>query len=198
MQSFFIYRTGDNAIFQDTIYQYNLPPSDQIAIIAIDDATLDAYQANSNLRTLTLGKELYTNLAKNLAGAGVKGIAWDILFQNSDTAINPATGKSYEEEFSQILRDTPSVIALGHQTEICDTPYTFLKNKYQNEKYREKIHLTENAMNSCEENLISFIIDNRDILEEEDRVKYAPVLKYESRDDVGREDLITSLCTVDT
>lgn len=67
LQSFFIYRTGDNATFQDKIYSYNLKPSEDIAIIAIDDATLDTYQAQSNLRTLTLSKSLYTQLAENLA-----------------------------------------------------------------------------------------------------------------------------------
>jgi len=66
----------------------------------------------------------------------VKGIGWDILFQNADTEINPETGKSYEDEFATVLQETPSVIATAYQTRICANELDRLYNLYSKKEYQ--------------------------------------------------------------
>jgi CHASE2 domain-containing sensor protein len=136
LQAFFIYRTGNTAQVQDMIYTPSLKPGNDVVLITIDDATLNAYQASSDLKTLTLGKKLYTDLAKKLKMADARGIGWDILFQNSDTEVNPETGKTYEEEFANILKETPSVIATEYQSQMCDNERNRLYNLYGAKEYQ--------------------------------------------------------------
>ncbi len=82
MTQFFTYR---DAPFQNFLYKERWKPSaDQIAIIKIDDNTLNDLQARSDRSMLTIGKKTYIELVKKLESVGVKGIAFDIIFQNTD------------------------------------------------------------------------------------------------------------------
>lgn len=79
---FFTYR---DAPFQNLIYKHEWKPStDKIAIIKIDDNSLNALQANSDRKMLTISKKTYIELIEKLESVGVKGIAFDIIFQNKD------------------------------------------------------------------------------------------------------------------
>lgn len=72
-------------------------------IIRIDDETLNTLQAKSNLKNITIPKSVYADLIGKLSTARVRGIAWDIVFQNAD---------SEEEKFVEALTEgPPSVIA---------------------------------------------------------------------------------------
>jgi class 3 adenylate cyclase/CHASE2 domain-containing sensor protein len=79
----FIYRTGEDA-WQDRLYTHTLRPSSDIAIIRIDNESLNAMQAKGNLKMLTIPKSYYITLIEKLEAAGVKGIAFDIIFENAD------------------------------------------------------------------------------------------------------------------
>jgi len=197
LQAFFIYRTGRNANFQDIIYKHSLTPGKDIAIITIDDATLNEYQASSDLKTLTLWKKIYIDLAKKLKIANVQWIGWDILFQNSDTEVDPITQATYEADFASILQETPSVIATEYQSQICDNELTHLYNSYGTTEYTGIIHFPNRSEINCRDALIQFILENRNSLNERDRSKYTPLLKYESVSQITTNDLIESLCTLD-
>ena len=80
---FFVYR--ENIPFLNWIYEYDLEPSKDIVLVTIDDETLNELQANSDLQMLTLSKSLYASLVEKLESTGVKGIAFDIVFQNKDS-----------------------------------------------------------------------------------------------------------------
>lgn len=83
INGFFIYRSG-TGIWQDTIYEHTLRASDDIVIINIDERTLNELQANGDLKMLTIPKKIYSDLVEKLESARVKGIGFDIIFQNSD------------------------------------------------------------------------------------------------------------------
>ena len=60
---FFIYReTG----IQSKLYTYHFKPSTDIAIIKIDDASLNALQAKSDQKMLTIPKSVYIDLIEKL------------------------------------------------------------------------------------------------------------------------------------
>lgn len=88
---FFVYR---ETAFQNFIYKYHWTPSKDIAIIKIDDGSLNALQATGNLKMLTIPKSKYIQLVQMLESVGVKGIAFDIVFQNADPD---------EQKFAKIL-----------------------------------------------------------------------------------------------
>lgn len=111
LNAFFTYRTG-NGVWQDKIYTHLLRPSDNIAIIKIDNESINALQANGkmskgNLKMLTIPKSSYISLIEKLEKAGVKGIAFDIIFENADES---------EWEFAKVLEKYKNiVIAAGYQ-----------------------------------------------------------------------------------
>lgn len=96
INGFFLYRTGSGT-WQDYFHRHRLAPSKDIVIIKIDEKSLNAIQAGSQseLRMLTIPKSTYANLVSKLSDAGVKGIAFDIVFQNKDTT---------EGELIQVLK----------------------------------------------------------------------------------------------
>ena len=67
---FFTYR---DAPFQNVLYTHHWKPSTRdIAIIKIDDNSLNELQANSDRRMLTLPKKVYIDLINKLESVGVK------------------------------------------------------------------------------------------------------------------------------
>ncbi len=96
---FFVYR--ENIAPLNWLYTYHFRPSPDIAIIKIDDTTLNTLQAKSDIKTLTLSKSIYTDLIEKLEAVGVKGIAFDIVFQNVDPD---------EEKFASTLTRYPNVV----------------------------------------------------------------------------------------
>jgi adenylate cyclase len=53
-------------------------------IVKIDEKTLNSLQSRSDQKMLTIPKSMYTILVEKLESAWVKGIAFDIIFQNTD------------------------------------------------------------------------------------------------------------------
>ncbi|NRH20884.1 adenylate/guanylate cyclase domain-containing protein [Candidatus Gracilibacteria bacterium] len=100
MNGFFIYRTGNN-IWQDTIYTHTLKTSDNIILVNIDEQSINSLQANGDLKMLTIPKKIYANLVDKIEGAGVKGIGFDIIFQNSDPDQN---------EFAKTLKKYKNIV----------------------------------------------------------------------------------------
>jgi len=96
---FFVYR--ENLTVLNALYTYRFTPSPDIVIIKIDDETLNSVQAHADLKTLTLGKTLYTELIDKLESVGVKGIAFDIVFQNADPE---------EEKFAETLTKNKNIV----------------------------------------------------------------------------------------
>ena len=97
---FFVYR--EEVAPLDWLYKYNFSPSvKDIVIIKIDDRTLNDLQVKSDLKFLALDKWIYTKLITNLESVGVKGIAFDIVFQNIDPT---------EDEFASVLSKYPNVV----------------------------------------------------------------------------------------
>lgn len=95
---FFVYR---ETAFQNFIYKYHWTPSKDIAIIKIDDGSLNALQATGNLKMLTIPKSKYIQLVQMLESVGVKGIAFDIVFQNADPD---------EQKFAKILWNYKNIV----------------------------------------------------------------------------------------
>lgn len=89
------------------------------------------------------------------------------------------------------------MIATAHQTEICETPYTFLKNKYQKAPYTDRLIVREIPGKDCSDHLVDFLLANRDLLEQEEKTKYANILAHTNKSEVTREDIITALCVRD-
>jgi class 3 adenylate cyclase/CHASE2 domain-containing sensor protein len=88
INGFFIYRTGTGItgtpVWQDRIYMHTLRPSDSIALITIDEATLNEFQSKTDQKMLTIPKSIYRDLVNKLEWADVRGIGFDIIFQNMD------------------------------------------------------------------------------------------------------------------
>jgi CHASE2 domain len=106
---FFVYREGSPLL--DRLYRYRFTPSRDIAIIKIDDVSLNTLQAKSDLKTLTIEKSTYTTLIEKLEYIGVKGIAFDIVFQNKDPG---------EKVFADTLTKYPNIViatTVGDTTE---------------------------------------------------------------------------------
>lgn len=57
----FIYRTGDNT-WQDTIYKHSLAPSNDIAIVRIDEKTLNEFRAKADTKEVGIPKSKYIEL----------------------------------------------------------------------------------------------------------------------------------------
>lgn len=113
LNAFFIYRTGWN-VWQDIIYKHNLKPSKDIVIVKIDGKSIDALQARWDLKMLGIPKRKYTELVKRLREYGVKGIGFDIIFQNED---------SDENEFVQELKKKNDVVVAAQYVDICRLQY---------------------------------------------------------------------------
>jgi class 3 adenylate cyclase/CHASE2 domain-containing sensor protein len=96
---FFVYREGNR--FLDKLYKYKFTPSSDIVIIKIDNESLNNLQAQSNLKTLTIPKSVYIDVITKLKSVNVKGIAFDIVFQNKDRE---------EEEFAKVLEWAGNVV----------------------------------------------------------------------------------------
>jgi class 3 adenylate cyclase len=101
---FFIYQEWN--VWLDRLYKYSFKPSDEIAIITIDDATLNTLQkrnqtSNDNLKMLTISKAVYIDLIERLQSVWVKGIAFDIVFQNSDIE---------EEKFAKLMQESGNIV----------------------------------------------------------------------------------------
>ncbi len=105
---FFIYReTG----IQSSLYPYHFTPSKNIAIVKIDDASLNSLQAESDLKMLTIPKSVYIDLIEKLESVWVKGIGIDIVFQNKDPD---------EEKFAETMKKYSNIVIatqLGNWTE---------------------------------------------------------------------------------
>lgn len=66
MNGFFLYRTS-GGVWQDYFHKHTLTPSSDIAIIAIDEKTLNTQQeSRDNLKMLTIPKSDYAILTKKL------------------------------------------------------------------------------------------------------------------------------------
>lgn len=101
-----IYREENKAL--DFLYKYRFQPSREIAILKIDNETINSLQAGTNLKMLGIPKSVYIEVIEKLQSVGVKGIAFDIVFQNPDPS---------EEEFAKILEINQNVvIARGQNT----------------------------------------------------------------------------------
>lgn len=95
---FFVYReTG----MQSALYTYDFKPSKDIAIIKIDDASLNTLQAKTDQKMLTIPKSIYIDLIEKLESVGVKGIAFDIVFQNKDPD---------EERFAETMKKYGNIV----------------------------------------------------------------------------------------
>jgi adenylate cyclase len=66
------------------IYRHTLEPSDTITLITIDEATLNEFQSKSDQKMLTIPKSIYRDLVDKLEWVDVRGIGFDIIFQNTD------------------------------------------------------------------------------------------------------------------
>ncbi len=100
---FFVYR---EASFQNFIYRYHWNPSKDIVLIKIDETSLNALQANGNLKMLTIPKSKYIQLVQMLEGVWVKGIAFDIVFQNADPD---------EQKFADVLSRYKNIVLAASQ-----------------------------------------------------------------------------------
>ncbi len=96
---FFVYR--ENIIPLNWLYKYEFKPSNDIAIIKIDDTTLNTLQSKSDLKYLSIPKSIYGDLITKLESVWVKGVAFDIVFQNIDPE---------EQTFADILERSPNVV----------------------------------------------------------------------------------------
>ena len=65
INALFIYRTT-GGIWQDRIYTHTLHPSENIALIKIDEKTLNSLQAHGDLKMLTIPKSTYGDLVEKL------------------------------------------------------------------------------------------------------------------------------------
>lgn len=65
INGFFVYRTT-SGVWQDSIYQHHLTPSSDIAIIAIDERTINTLQATGDQKMLTIPKSKYAGLIEKL------------------------------------------------------------------------------------------------------------------------------------
>lgn len=87
------------------LLRYDFHPSKDIVLIKIDDASLNQIQAkNGTERMLTIPKSYYIDLIESLENAGVKGIAFDIVFQNRDPD---------EERFAQVMEKYSNIVIAG-------------------------------------------------------------------------------------
>lgn len=83
------------------LYPYHLEATGAISIIKIDNESLNKLQAQSNNRFLSIPKKDYITLVERLERAGVKGIAFDIVFQNRDPD---------EDQFVKTLAKYPNIV----------------------------------------------------------------------------------------
>lgn len=81
---FFVYRTGNGATFQDTIYKPNLIASENIVVIEIDEESINSLSQKSEFSMLNIPKSHYIHLLEILKNAGAKAVGFDIVFQNPD------------------------------------------------------------------------------------------------------------------
>ncbi len=96
---FFIYK---DTYLQNSVYQLQFKPSPDIAIVRIDEDSINAIQAKGNQKFLSIPKYEYVKLIERLEKAGVKAIGFDIIFENRD---------SNEELFKSTLENGNIVIA---------------------------------------------------------------------------------------
>lgn len=72
-------------------------------IIKIDERTLNELQNNSNdLKNLGFTKKTYTDIVTNLENVGVRGIAFDIIFQNPDS--------NHEQDFADTMAKYDNIV----------------------------------------------------------------------------------------
>ena len=123
---FFIYRENVSAL--NWLYKYTFAASKDIVIINIDDTTLNSLQAESDLKMLRIPKSIYRNLVESLESVWVKGIAFDIVFQNADLW-KTSDGSTEEEKFAQTLVQYPNIViaTTNGKEEKCykDTAWTY-------------------------------------------------------------------------
>jgi class 3 adenylate cyclase/CHASE2 domain-containing sensor protein len=96
----FIYRTG-SGIWQDMFHKHALNISPDIRIVRIDDMSLNTLQAQGNLKMLRIPKAKYSELVEKLEWAGVKWIAFDIIFENADPD---------EKDFAETLKKYNNIV----------------------------------------------------------------------------------------
>jgi class 3 adenylate cyclase/CHASE2 domain-containing sensor protein len=96
----FIYRTG-SGMWQDVIHKHSLGISPDIRVIRIDNTSLNTLQAQGNLKMLRIPKEKYSELVEKLQWAGVKWIAFDIIFENADPD---------EKDFAETLKKYSNIV----------------------------------------------------------------------------------------
>jgi class 3 adenylate cyclase/CHASE2 domain-containing sensor protein len=116
---FFIYREGNPIL--DKLYKYKFTPStDNIAIIKIDNESINALQAGTNIKMLGIPKSVYIDLIEKLSFVGVESIGFDIVFQNTDPD---------EETFKKVLESHKNTVIarmqeVGNCTIDADGAYT--------------------------------------------------------------------------
>ncbi len=99
---------ANNHSLLSLLLRYDFHPSKEIALIKIDDASLNLIQAkNGTERMLTIPKSYYIDLIESLEAAGVKGIAFDIVFQNRDPD---------EEKFAETLKKYKNIVIAAEYT----------------------------------------------------------------------------------
>jgi class 3 adenylate cyclase/CHASE2 domain-containing sensor protein len=96
---FFVYREGNPLL--DKLYKYKFTPSHDIVIVKIDNDSLNQLQANTNIKTVNIPKSVYTSMVEKLSSVAVKGIAFDIVFQNIDPD---------EEVFARTMENASNVV----------------------------------------------------------------------------------------
>lgn len=137
INGFFIYRTSGGT-WQDYFHVHTLRPSAKdIVIIKIDERTLNGTQNNANdLKNLTLTKATYAKLVTDLEWVGVKGIAFDIIFQNADDL--------YEQNFADTMAKYDNIIIGANYIEdLCQQAYGAIwlsATKATQEKYPKNIN----------------------------------------------------------
>lgn len=85
----------------DFLYRYNFSPSEDIVLITIDNDTINTLQSWSFLKMLTVPKSVFIDLVEKLESVDVKGIAFDIIFQNPDPE---------EEKFAETLAKYNNIV----------------------------------------------------------------------------------------
>lgn len=118
INAYFIYQSSDTRdqnytkIWQDNIYTHSLAPSSDIVLVTIDDDSINTLQTQHNGKMLTIPKSVYTRVVDILTELGVKGIAFDIVFQNPDET---------EDEFVEAMKRHGNVVLATTNPKTGDT-----------------------------------------------------------------------------
>jgi class 3 adenylate cyclase/CHASE2 domain-containing sensor protein len=193
INGFFTYRTG-GGVWQDKIYEHTLRPSNDIAIIKIDNDSLNALQAKWNLKVLTIPKENYITLIENLQSYGVKWIAFDIIFENADKD---------EDLFAKTLKKYKNVvIGSEFKGELCAGRLEkFVSVSRQKVEDNSRVAATLDLLwlvnigetvdeSACPEIFYKIIQGNKELLTPSEKTAYKEILESKMWDDSFTETLV--------